>query len=114
MFISTPDMIYSEHDDIEFDFNGRHRRIVKGYYLVMARRAIQDAIISRITPDANEDVLTSMVYAPMFDERLVLKFDPDGLAFFVHPLKKDSTGAYADTNHMIPIEFMEEIEDDDG
>lgn len=109
--VAIRDEIYHESEEIDITFPNNDVRTVHVFDLLMARRAIQDAIIARMTPDADEDALASMVYTPMFEERLVIKFDPDGLAFFLYPMKKDGLSAYADTRYPVPFEYIDDDED---
>lgn len=102
---------YRENETLDIVF-GDETRSVSAFDLVLARRAIQDAIVARIQPDTDEDALNRVVYTPLFEERVAIKFDPDGLAFFIYPLQKDSSGAYADTRYSVPLEYVDDDEDD--
>lgn len=111
MLIIINDTPHKESDTITLQFSDTVQRKVKGFDLVLARRAIQDMIVQRIQPDVKADVLDSVLYTPMFEEQIVVKFDPEGLMFFVLPLKKDHHGSYADTRYIIPIQYEEEYND---
>lgn len=116
MKIVVDNEIFQENERIDIQFSNGITRSVDAFDLVLARRALQDAIVARMTPDAEDndedDAMATSVYTPLFEERLAIKFDPDGLSFFIYPMQKDHAGAYADVRYPVSLEYIDDEEDD--
>lgn len=108
MQIVVNDTAYTETDDIQIQFQTESRAI-NAFDLVLARRAIHDAILQlEASDDDHSD--TKIIIIPLVEERLSMRYDIEGGTFLLHPLNKTAEGFVTDIHQSVSLQFDQDEE----